>query len=100
MSKRLPIAKLSPAAARLLLASFEMEPGDTYAELVERSGISNCVTFLSARNQLKELGFIVQRDGQEYTTMYMPDPELTRNTEPYPTIPYPGVVTKVTNAKQ
>lgn len=95
MSKLLRIGKLPPAAARLLLASFTMKPGDTYADLMERSGIYNCWTFLAARKQLLEGGFIRQHDGQEYTVLYEQEPEQ----QPLATIPYIGVI-RTTNAKQ
>lgn len=93
--RRLPVDKLPPAAARLLLASFTMGPGDTYADLMERSGIYNCRTFLAARRVLLERGFIRQHAGQEHTTLYEQEPER----KPLATIPYIGVI-RTTDAKQ
>lgn len=100
MSKRLPIDKLSPAAARMLLALLTVEPDEQYDEAVIRSGISGCLTFLTARQQLVKLGFIVQRDGREFTTVYEQEPAEQHVTEPHPTIPYPGTITKISKAVQ
>lgn len=99
MSKRLPIHLLKPAAARLWIAAMTQEEGETYDDIVMRSGISEYQTFKMARQQLRELGFFIVREGRECPTYYAEDPERPI-TEPYPTIPYPGTITKITHAKQ
>lgn len=51
------IAQLSPAAARLLLSYLYTEVGDSVDDIVQRAGIEGYETFVSAKQQLSELGF-------------------------------------------
>jgi hypothetical protein len=93
--RRLPVDKLTPAAARLLLALLTIAPNEPMDEALERSGIADTRTFLSARKQLAKHGFIIKRDGQEYFSLYAQEP--ARLTDERYT--YPGV-TLVTDAVQ
>lgn len=96
--RRLPVDKLTPAAARLLLAFSTIQPNESEVDVMERSGISEVLTYVEAKKQLGRHGFVIWRDGREYITMYAQEPERPV-TEGYPTIPYIGVI-KTTNAKQ
>lgn len=91
--RRLPVAKLTPAAARLLLALSTIEPNESIDDPMERSGIYDMRTYLAARKQLIHHGFIVWREGREYITMYAQEP-VARLTEDRYTYPGATVVTK------
>jgi len=56
------IKDLKPAASRLLLSAWSRNPTDSYEDIVVRSGISKFETYLSAKEQLKELGFCREED--------------------------------------
>lgn len=67
------ICRLSPAAARLLLA-FLIHSDANYDETVIKSGIHEYQTLISARRQLFEQGFLVQDEhGYEYVS-FAPEP--------------------------
>jgi hypothetical protein len=95
----LPVAELSPAAARLLLALEMLQPGESVHDAVGRSGIIEMETYLKAYKALVKRGFIYMHEGREYVTRYAPQSELARLTEPVATT-WPGTITKVSNAKQ
>ncbi len=71
------IAKLTPAAARLLLAFLAAGPGESYDDAVQRSGIQGCLTLMTAKKQLKSLGFVSEGpDGRE-DILFFPDDQMT-----------------------
>lgn len=51
------ISRLSPAAARLLLAFWTMQEGESYEEMILRAGVTSCLTLASAKKQLQQYGF-------------------------------------------
>lgn len=59
------IRKLSPAAARLLLAYLGREMGQTFDDIVRMAGIQAYATVVQAREQLHELGFLVDANGRD-----------------------------------
>lgn len=63
------IGKLTPAAARLLLAFWTAQPEETYEEMILRAGVTSCLTLASAKKQLQQYGFWdsdeSRRDGRE-----------------------------------
>lgn len=81
--RRLPIDRLSPSAARLLLALLTIQPGEPIDVALERSGIRETTTFLAARKQLERGGFIVKRDGLEYFFLYAQEPAARLVDERY-----------------
>lgn len=100
MPKQLPVHRLTPAAARLWAASLTQVEGETYASIVQRSGIREYQTYETARQLLLELGFLVLHNGRDCPVLFaQEDPETTRVTQPVATM-WPGTITKVTTAKQ
>lgn len=99
MPKHLPIHKLTPSAVRLWAASVTQQEGESYDDLVRRSGIHEYETFRKAREQLIELGFFVVREGRECPMFYVQDSEAPRITEPVATM-WPGTISHITKAKQ
>ena len=71
------IAKLTPAAARLLLAFMAAGPTDSYDDCIAQSGIHSCLTLATAKQQLKMLGFVSEGpDGRE-DIIFFPDDQMT-----------------------
>lgn len=71
------IAKLSPAAARLLLAFMAAGPNESYDDCIAQSGIHSCLTLATAKKQLKSLGFVeIGPDGRE-DIFFFPDDQMT-----------------------
>jgi hypothetical protein len=65
------IARLSPAAARLLLAFLSRLPNEQFHQTVARSGISETATLLKAQQQLQESGhWLVGRNGEIVCSLY------------------------------
>ncbi len=61
------ICKLTPAAARLLLALLNAGPGESYDAVVERAGIHAYGTVARAKQSLCDLGYLLHDNaGQEY----------------------------------
>lgn len=83
------IAQLSPAAARLLLSYLYTEVGDSVDDIVQRAGIEGYETFVSAKQQLAELGFysfeqkIVHSDVRSSQTIDARPESLKSNTTSY-----------------
>jgi hypothetical protein len=74
------IGKLSPAAARLLLAYQYSNFGDKLEDYIKRAGITDMETYRKAKKQLTEFGFLV------FTESVMParcEQKPERTTSPY-----------------
>ncbi len=71
------IHKLSPAAARLLLAFMAASPTDSYDDAVAESGIHSCLTLATAKKQLKNLGFVSEGENGEETIVFFPEEPTT-----------------------
>jgi hypothetical protein len=70
MPAKLPISKLTPAAARLLLALRTCDGQETWEEVIARSGIHACHTLAAAKQQLRDIGFIYDGPDGERVTMF------------------------------
>jgi len=63
------IRNLKPAAARLLLAILASQGQGSFDEVVVHSGISECSTLTQAKEQLRDLGFIIDDEQGERATL-------------------------------
>lgn len=66
------IKKLTPAAARLLLALAMGGPHANYDDVVREAGIQRYQTLVDARKRLYESGFLTEIDGKEVVVLRRP----------------------------
>lgn len=60
------IAKLSPSAARLLLAFMTRDPEDNFDKIMLASGIERYQTYIRAKQELVEKGLLTAQGDQLY----------------------------------
>jgi hypothetical protein len=65
----IPIGSLSPSAARLLIAFVTKQEHEEVDQIIMRSGIRYWQTYLKAKQQLLEGGYLFTQKGILYATL-------------------------------